>query len=77
MIGHLPSPIGTNDGNCSGLSHMGTSSGLPERKYRVVLEQPELVGRITAPVIHVHAHRLHRLAVRYASEPPDSELTPR
>ena len=44
VVGDLPSPIGTNDGNRSSLSHMAASSGLPQREDPGMLEQPEFVG---------------------------------
>ena len=69
MVGHLPSSIGANHGNRSGLSHMAAPSGLSERKDRGVLEQPELIGRVDARGFRTQPHRLHRLAVRHASEP--------
>ena len=73
MIGHLPSPIGTNHGNCSGVPHVAATSRLPEREDARVLQQPQLVGRIAAPGLRVRSHRLHRVAVRHAPQPVDEK----
>ena len=73
VVGHLPSPIGTNHGNRSGSPHVAASARLPEREDGRVLEQPQLIGRFQVPRFRVRSHRLHRVAVRHAPQPVDEE----
>ena len=73
MVGHLPSPIGTNHGNRSGVPHVAATSRPPEREDGRVLQQPQLVGRFEAPRLRVRSHRLHCVAVRHAPQPVDEK----
>ena len=73
MVGHLPSPIGTNHGNRSGVPNVAPTSRLPEREDGRVLQQPQLVGRFEAPRLGARSHRLHCVAVRHTPQPADEK----
>ena len=44
MVRHLPSSISAHHGNCTGVTHVAASTGLPEGEDRRMLQQPEFVG---------------------------------
>ena len=74
MVRHLPSSIGANHRNRSGVTHVAASSGLPEREDGGMFQQPEFIGRPHNPGFRTEPHRLHRRAVRHASDPASQEV---
>ena len=74
VVRHLPSSIGANHRYCSGVVHMAASSGLPEREDGGMFQQPEFIGRLRNPGFRTESHRLHRRAVRHASDPASQKV---
>src|SRR5690606_15418584 len=66
VIGHLSAALGTHDGDVAGCVKVLGARRMPQREYRRMLDQPDLVAGVGRAV---ERERLHRLQGRQVGPP--------
>ena len=71
MISYLAASVDLNYGDLAGRENVSRVAIHPQREHRMVLQQPDLIGRVLVAFSRVLLHRVPSRHVIDATEPPN------